>query len=80
MTDFIFEPAEDEMTDAQYVIPGEDRVSVQVCAYGGRTTYVVNQYFYEILGDEETLCMADHGEFRSLKAAKAKALEIIENL
>lgn len=69
---FRFVPADDDMTDDEYeVVGGTARVSIQVAGYAGG--YFVNEYSPE--GDKD-FWMRDHGVFRSLKSAKAKALQI----
>ncbi len=67
---FRFEPAEDESTDAQYVLIENENWTVQVSPYAGG--YGVNEYGYDNPGDEGSLWMADHGIYRS----KAKALDV----
>lgn len=68
MTHFVFNPATDESTDAEYILIGHPNVTIQVAPYAGG--YCVNEW----LPDEDA--MQHHGEFRSLAAAKRKALTV----
>lgn len=69
-TRFVFNPASDESVDDEYVLLGT-QVTIQVAPYmGAREKYGVNKW----LPDEEA--MEWHGNFPTLKAAMAKALEV----
>lgn len=74
---FILIPADDESMDAEYEMKTLDcqntSFAIQKCEYGGG--YAVNEYHYE---NNELVAMSDHGTFKTLKAAKQKAVTIYE--
>jgi hypothetical protein len=78
MNRFIFTPSDDPCVedDSYTVVGGNREVSIQVAAYAGG--YAVNSYGEETVGDPSTFYMEDHGIYRSLAAAKAKALEVAD--
>lgn len=69
---WIYEPAEDETVDAQWVLKtptyAATNYAVQCCEDG---EFAVNEYFYDSKGQINS-CQF-HGFFRSMKVAKAKA-------
>ncbi|MTH62154.1 hypothetical protein [Paracoccus litorisediminis] len=76
---FIFSPSDDpENTDDEYKLVEDESVSIQVCAYGGKTTYAVNETGYDQPGNDDSLWVKDHGHFTSLKAAQTHAIEVAQ--
>lgn len=66
---FTFEAAEDpSVEDDQWVLKANPDVTIQDCAYAGG--YAVSQF------NKEEGLMYDHGVFKTLKSAAAKALEV----
>lgn len=64
-----------QLTDdsIKLLLDGKDtNIDIQVCGYAGG--YGVNSY--DVDADGHIVSMTDHGVFRSLKAAKEKAITI----
>lgn len=79
---FKFKPAEDEMTDSEYVLCRDDwsetDISIQDCrSYGGG--YSVNRYGYDDPSDESTFWIMDLSNHTSLTSAKSAAIASFVN-
>jgi len=74
---FTFKPAENGTVDSEYVLDANSNITIQDCrSYGAG--WAVNEHGYDVEGDEYSLWMRDHGFFKTLKAAKAKAISIAQ--
>lgn len=66
---FDFIPADDpQLVDDEWTLKANPNITIQVCGYAGG--YAVNEF-----NPDEGL-MTDHGVFKTLKAAVAKALAV----
>lgn len=73
---FTYEPAVDCTVDAQYVLKDNPSIAVQVCAYGGQTTYAVSHS----AGEDDTFAVQFYPEHYSMQKAMREAIELSKTL
>lgn len=67
-----------DLEDDEYVLIADEDVRIQVCAYGGSTSYVLNEYGYDEPGNEHSFWIKDCGEFQHLEQAMENAVRLGE--
>jgi len=73
---FTYRQADDESVDPEYELTANPAVTVQVCAWGGRIDYVVNEHGYDDPNDAGSFWLKDHGSFDSLASAMFAAVTL----